>query len=261
METGIRIKNLCKAYPSGTRALKGIDLEIHKGRFFTLLGPNGAGKSTLIRILTTLVKKDTGEFQIGGLNPEEHQARVLRLIGVASQENELDPDETALNQLVFQGVLFGMKKRDALKRADELVDAFDLAEEKNKRASALSGGNRKRLHCSLALVHRPSILFLDEPTVGMDPAARANFWKVVTGLNRAEGMTVFLTTQYLEEADRHASGMALIVDGEIRYAGGIAEFKQMVDSRGGSTLEDSYLQYLDRFHKKDTLPPAERSVA
>ncbi|NLU39669.1 MAG: ABC transporter ATP-binding protein [Bacteroidales bacterium] len=244
MTVEIEIRNLFKKYPNGTEALKGVSLDIGRGQFFTLLGPNGAGKSTLVKVMTTLISKDSGSFSISGMNPESNPAKIQHFIGVASQENEIDPTEKVENLLVFQGRLFGLSKAEATKRANELIELFQLSSERNKKASALSGGNKRRLHCALALVHRPQILFLDEPTVGMDPLARANFWDIITMLNRSQGVTVFLTTQYLDEADKHASEMALIVGGEIHFAGSIASFKKMVNPDGDLSLDDSYLKYI-----------------
>lgn len=244
MTAEIQIHELFKKYPNGTEALKGVSLEIREGQFFTLLGPNGAGKSTLVKILTTLINKDSGDFSIMGINPEVNQSKIQKIIGVASQDNEIDPTEKVENLLVFQGQLFGVNKPEATKRANELVQLFELEKERNKKAGALSGGNKRRLHCALALVHRPRILFLDEPTVGMDPVARANFWEVITQLNRREAVTVFLTTQYLDEADKHANEMALIVEGVIQYSGTIIDFKKMVNPRGELSLDESYLQYI-----------------
>ncbi len=193
METEISIHNLSKSYPNGTKALKDIHLEIKKGEFFTLLGPNGAGKSTLIKIVTTLLHKDSGEFLIGGVNPELESATIQNYIGVASQDTELDPSEKVENALVFQGRLFGLSRAEAFSRAEGLISLFQLFTEKNKKVSALSGGNKRKLHCALALVHHPKVLFLDEPTVGMDPLARANFWDVIKQLNDTQnfGMAHF----------------------------------------------------------------------
>ena len=240
----IQVHELFKKYPNGTEALKGVSLEIQKGQFFTLLGPNGAGKSTLVKILTTLINKDSGNFNISGINPEMNQSKIQKIIGVASQDNEIDPTEKVEKLLIFQGRLFGMNKPEATKRANELIQLFELKNERSKKASALSGGNKRRLHCALALVHRPRILFLDEPTVGMDPVARANFWEVITQLNSKETVTVFLTTQYLDEADKHATEMALIIDGLIQYSGTIIDFKKMVNPNGELSLDDSYLHYI-----------------
>jgi len=251
MTAEIQIHELFKKYPGGTEALKGVSLGIDKGQFFTLLGPNGAGKSTLVKIITTLILKDSGSFSIAGLDPEQNRAGIQKTIGVASQDNELDPSEKAENLLVFQGRLFGLTKQEAIERANELIELFRLEKERDKKAGTLSGGNKRKLHCALALVHHPQILFLDEPTVGMDPEARANYWKIISGINKTEGVTVFLTTQYLDEADRHASEMALIVAGRIHYSGSIAGFKKMVGSDAGISLEDSYLQYIKTFNNTD----------
>lgn len=252
MTAEITIRELFKKYPNGTEALKGINLEIEKGQFLTLLGPNGAGKSTLVKIMTTLISKDSGSFCIAGINPELNQSKIQKIIGVASQDNEIDPTEKVENLIVFQGRLFGLTKHEASQRANELIQLFDLGKERDKKANALSGGNKRRLHCALALVHRPQILFLDEPTVGMDPEARANFWEVITRLNREEGVTVFLTTQYLDEADKHAIAMALIVDGQIQYSGTILDFKRMVNPNGGLSLDDSYLQFVRTLSGQET---------
>lgn len=253
MAAEIQIQQLFKKYPKGAQALKGVSLEIQKGQFFTLLGPNGAGKSTLVKIMTTLINKDSGNFLISGINPEQNPSAIQKLIGVASQDNEIDPSETVENLLVFQGRLFGLNKQEASRRAEELIELFQLSAERGKKVSALSGGNKRRLHCALALVHRPQILFLDEPTVGMDPVARANFWDVITALNSMKGVTIFLTTQYLDEADKHATDMALIVDGEISYSGSISGFKKMVNPDGEFSLDESYLHYVTILSNQESL--------
>lgn len=244
MEAEIQIKQLTKHYPNGTQALNGIDLEIKKGSFFTLLGPNGAGKSTLIKILTTLIRKDSGTFLINGINPESELGVIQKTIGVASQENEIDPSETVENLLTFQGRLFGLTKSSAQSRAEELIIQFQLEPVREKKADTLSGGNKRRLHCALAIVHHPQILFLDEPTVGMDPLARANFWEVINELNQKDNTTIFLTTQYLDEAEKNANELALIIDGKIQYSGTVSGFKQFVNPTNELNLEDSYLQFV-----------------
>ncbi len=248
MEAKIQIKNLYKTYSNGTQALKGVDLEIKNGEFFALLGPNGAGKSTLVKIITTIVHKDSGELSIWGSNPETNFFQIQKIIGVALQENEIDPGETVENLMVFQGRLFGIPREEAAKRANLLIEAFQLTGLRRKKAGVLSGGNKRRLHCALALVHNPRILFLDEPTAGMDPEARSEFWKIIGDMNK-NGVTIFLTTQYLEEAEKHASTMALISGGRIHYSGTISNFKSMVNKDNKCSLEESYLQYLDIISK------------
>jgi ABC-2 type transport system ATP-binding protein len=253
MTAEILIQNLFKKYPDGTEALKGVSLEIQKGQFFTLLGPNGAGKSTLIKIMTTLINKDSGEFYIGGLNPEIDFSKIRKIIGVASQDNEIDLSEKVENLLIFQCRLFGMSKKEATERADELIEMFQISTEKGKKADKLSGGNKRRLHCALALVHSPKILFLDEPTVGMDPLARATFWEIIAKMNKSEDTTIFLTTQYLEEADKHATEMALITEGSIRYSGTISGFKNLVNPHDDISLDDSYLQFVKMISNQKTI--------
>ncbi len=245
----IKIVKLRKSYSSENEALKGVDLVINKGHLFALLGPNGAGKSTLVKILTTLEHKDSGEFEIHGINPETNFSAIQRLIGVASQENEIDPAEKVSNLLEFQAQLFGCSKKHAKIRSEELLELFQLTLESNKKAGNLSGGNKRRLHCALALVHHPKILFLDEPTVGMDPLARENFWKVITNLNKKEEVTVLLTTQYLEEADKFATDMAFLIEGQIQYYGSVPAFKQMVHPDSNRSLEESYLTFIKSFTK------------
>ncbi len=247
MEAEIVVSNLVKSYSNGTEALKGTDLRVKKGEFFTLLGPNGAGKSTLIKVLTTLLDEDSGRFTINGINPEQEKAKIQTCIGVASQENEIDPNENVENLLIFQGRLFGLSSSEAKSRAEELIGSFQLAEYRTKKSETLSGGNKRRLHCALALVHRPQVLFLDEPTVGMDPLARANFWEVINRLNKNEGTTIFLTTQYLDEADKNANAMAFILNGKIEYSGTISEFKNKVSKSETMSLDDSYLEFIKSF--------------
>ncbi len=244
MNAEIQIENVTKKYASGVEALKGVSLTVQKGQLYALLGPNGAGKSTLVRIMTTLTRKDSGTFVIGNMDPEKDFASIQRYIGVASQDNELDPKETPFSILQFQGQLFGITRNEARLRAEELVDLFQLFAERDKKIETLSGGNKRRLHCAMALVHRPNVLFLDEPTVGMDPLARETFWQVITNLNSNEGVTILLTTQYLEEADKYASEMALIIEGHIHFWGSVARFKNQVHPEEQLSLEDSYLKYV-----------------
>jgi ABC-2 type transport system ATP-binding protein len=253
MTAEIQVHEVFKKYSNGTEALKGVSLSINKGNFFTLLGPNGAGKSTLVKILTTLLREDSGKYMIAGLKPVKNRLSIQQLIGVALQDNEIDPSETVENLLFFQGRLFGLSKKATSERVGNLLELFHLGNERKKKASTLSGGNKRRLHCALALVHEPRVLFLDEPTVGMDPEARANFWNTITGINREKGVTVFLTTQYLDEADKHATDMALLVAGEVHYTGTINEFKKMVNPNGGMSLEESYLQYVKSLSNHEIL--------
>lgn len=244
MDAEILIRNLKKKYATGTEALKGIDLEIKKGQFFALLGPNGAGKSTLVKIITCLFSQDSGTFEIGGKSPQKQWKEIQHYIGIASQDNEIDPAEKVFAHLIFQCRLFGMSPKEATFRAEELLTGFALNTEKDKNAGSLSGGNKRRLHCALAMAHRPKVLFMDEPTVGMDPLARATFWNVINDLNKLEKTTIFLTTQYLEEADKYSDEMALIIDGTIHFSGSVSSFKNKVHPNENVSLEDSYISYV-----------------
>ena len=184
------------------------------------------------------------------MDPERRPRALQQTIGVVPQGNDLDPLVTPTKMLSFQCRLFGMTRRRALLRSEELIDAFSLYSVKDKRALELSGGTKRRLHCALALVHRPQILFLDEPTTGMDPEARSRYWELLREVHEREGTTIFLTTQYLEEADRHTDRMALLVDGGIVFAGSVRDFKSQVSPDGEASLEDSYLRWLRR-HRAD----------
>lgn len=251
MSIEVKVSNLVKAYPKGQKVLKGIDLKVKKGDFFALIGPNGAGKTTLVRILTNLISKDSGEFIIGNKNKQNNFIGIHRYIGVVSQENQLDPTETVENHLKFQGRLFDLSKEASEKRTMELIRTFKLEKEKNKKANELSGGNKRRLHCALALVHEPKILFLDEPTVGMDPLVRENFWRIITELNEENDITIFLTTQYLDEVDKYANEMALLIGGEIHYSGTVKSFKENLKDSTNVSVEEKYLDYIKGLNLKE----------
>jgi ABC-2 type transport system ATP-binding protein len=221
--------------------LAGVDLDVPEGSRFALLGANGAGKSTLVRILCTLSRADSGAATIDG-KPLGVGSRAR--IGVALQDTQLDPDETVRAQLRFQARLYGMAERPAAERATELIGRFGLEPAADRKAKDLSGGNKRRLHVALALVHRPRVLFLDEPTVGMDPESRAAFWAEMRRLNAEEGVTVFFTTQYLEEAERHGDELAVLDEGVVAYRGTVGGFAEAHAGPGGD-LETGYLNFLE----------------
>lgn len=222
----VHVRGITKRYPGGTLALTDVDLTIRGGDRFVLLGPNGAGKSTLVRILCSLSQANRGEYTVCGIDPRRETQKLMRAIGVVTQDNDLDPQASPAELLCFQGRLFGMDRVESTARARELIDTLDLGDHADKRVDALSGGNKRKLHCALALVHRPRLLFLDEPTVGMDPEVRSRFWESIREVNREEGTTLFLTTQYLEEAERHADQLALLRNGRIAYRGTVESFLQ-----------------------------------
>lgn len=241
----IEVRSLTRTYRKGPRALRGVDLDVARGARFALLGPNGAGKSTLTRILCTLSRPDSGTVRIDGHELSGNTARVRASIGVALQEAQIDPQTTARDQLVFQGRLYGMDGRAARARAGELLGRFRLEENAERKAKDLSGGNKRRLHVALALVHGPKLLFLDEPTVGMDPEMRALFWAEMRALNREDGTTIFFTTQYLEEAERNAESLAVIESGAVAYRGDPDDFTRRYAGTDGGDLEAGYLGFLE----------------
>ena len=215
MSDVISVDDLVLVYADGTKAVDGISFQVNEGEFFGFLGPNGAGKSTTIKVLTTLLKKTSGKVSVEGLNIEKDADKVRKLIGVQSQETVLDPDLTAKENMMLQGHLHQMGGEELRKRVDELLGLVGLADVTDKRAGHFSGGMKKRLDLASALVHKPKLLFLDEPTTGLDPQSRATIWEYLSKLNRDDGITIFLTTQYMEEADKLCKRLFIIDQGKI----------------------------------------------
>ncbi|HEY0719575.1 MAG TPA: ATP-binding cassette domain-containing protein [Streptosporangiaceae bacterium] len=218
------------------RALDGLSITVARGTIFGLLGPNGAGKSTTIKILTTLARPDTGTAEVEGTDVRKHPGQVRRMIGVVAQRSGSDPMATGRENLILQGRLFGMGGAGAKARADELLARFDLAEAGNRLVKTYSGGMQRRLDVALGLVHRPEILFLDEPTTGLDPEARTAMWQEISRLASGDGMTVLLTTHYMEEADRLADRLAIVDHGRVVAEGSPDELKG--DLRGDAVHLD-----------------------
>ncbi len=226
----IIVENLTKRYNGEILAVDDVSFKVESGSVFGFLGPNGAGKSTTIKILTTLALPTSGAAFVGGYDVIEEAAQVRRIAGVALQEIGLDPLMKPMEMLTLQGQLFGMNRSQAQARGGELLELVRLTEAADRRVSTFSGGMRRRLDLALALVHEPEILFLDEPTTGLDPASRRDVWEEVRRLNRSLGMTIFLTTQYLEEADELADVVAIINEGAIAKQGSPARLKVDVGS-------------------------------
>jgi len=216
-----------KVYPDGTRAVDDVSFQVAEGELFGFLGPNGAGKTTTIRILVTLLPKTSGEARVAGVEVDADPESVRRAIGYAAQFIGVDDDLTGLENLVLQGQLHGMTAADARRRADELLEIFALVPAADKRARAYSGGMRRRLDLAQSLVHQPPLLFLDEPTTGLDPQTRNALWQHLEELNK-KGTTIFLTTQYLEEADRLCERLAIIDNGKIVVTGSPKELKEEI---------------------------------
>ncbi|MDP4552240.1 ATP-binding cassette domain-containing protein [Alkalihalobacillus macyae] len=226
MDGSILVHDLVKTYKGDVKAVQGVSFEVGEGEFFAFLGPNGAGKSTTVQILTTLVKPTSGTIQIGGVNVSEQPENVRWNIGVALQETGIDPVLRGRELIEMQARLFGFTKKEAKERAAELLTLVDLNDAADRPCGKYSGGMRRRLDLALTLVHKPKILFLDEPTTGLDPSNRKAIWKEIKRLNKEEGTTIFLTTQYLEEADQLADRISIINEGKIVASGSAEELKR-----------------------------------
>lgn len=225
MSREIIAEHLVKTYEDNFRAVSDVSFKVESGEIFGFLGPNGAGKSTTISMLTTLALPTSGHASVGGYDIITQAADVRRAAGVALQDIGLDPLMKSMELLTIQGQLFGKSRKEAQRRAEELLELVRLSEFKARRVGKYSGGMRRRLDLALALVHQPAILFLDEPTTGLDPASRRDVWTEVRRLNKEQGMTIFLTTQYLEEADELADRIAIIDEGKIAVEGQPASLK------------------------------------
>ncbi|MDH5378792.1 MAG: ATP-binding cassette domain-containing protein, partial [Gammaproteobacteria bacterium] len=212
----ISIKGLCKTFSSGTKAVDNLDLEVEKGEILGLLGPNGAGKSTTIRILTTLAGFEEGEVTVAGYNVDTDPNLVRQAIGYVAQETGVDNFLTGRENLVLQGHLYRMTKKDINNRIDELSKYFDLKGQLDDTVMGYSGGMRRKLDIATALIHRPKVLFLDEPTLGLDTQSRQSLWRYIKELNENLGLTILLTTHYLDEADKLSHRVAIINDGQIK---------------------------------------------
>jgi ABC-2 type transport system ATP-binding protein len=221
----IEARDLVKTYPKGVRALDGLSFTVQEGTIFGLLGPNGAGKSTTVKILTTLAQADSGSASVAGLDVRAQAAAVRRAIGVVAQRSGADPTATGRENLLLSGRIQGLRGRELGRRADELLDRFDLADAAGRMVRTYSGGMQRRLDVAMGLIHRPEVLFLDEPTAGLDPESRSAMWDEIARLSAGEGLTILLTTHYLEEADRLASQLAIVERGRVVAAGSPDELK------------------------------------
>ena len=221
------LRRTFKSRKTEVEAVRGVDLSVGTGEIFGFLGPNGAGKTTTLRMLATLLSPTSGEATIAGADLGREPQTVRERIGYVPQGGSTDPAETGRGELVIQGRLYGMNKADAQKRAAEVLATLDLEEAADRSIGTYSGGMKRRLDVGLGIVHTPAVLFLDEPTTGLDPQARARMWDEIRRL-REQGTTVFLTTHYLEEADALADRLAIIDHGEIVAKGTADELKRQV---------------------------------
>ena len=238
MINAIKVKNLRKTYGEVV-AVDGISFAVKKGEIFAFLGPNGAGKSTTIKILTTILRPSSGIVRLNGFDPLKEQDKARKSFGIVFQEPSLDDELTAYENLDFHGVLYGVEKDLRKRRIRELLELVGLWERKYKLVKTFSGGMKRRLEIARGLLHHPQIFFLDEPTLGLDPQTRYQLWSHVQKLNREEGVTVFFTTHYMEEAEKIADTIAIIDKGKIVSQGSLAELKKQTHAKN---LEEAYLR-------------------
>ncbi|MCW4017321.1 MAG: ATP-binding cassette domain-containing protein [Candidatus Bathyarchaeota archaeon] len=223
----IDVNDLVLIYSDGTKAVDHISFKVQEGEFFGFLGPNGAGKSTTIKILTTLLRKTSGTVTIAGYDLETEAPAIRKEIGVQSQDTTVDGDLTGKENLMLQGHFQQMPTEELKQRVDELLELVELKNVADRRARNYSGGMKKRLDLATALIHRPKLLFLDEPTTGLDPQSRSAIWSYLETLNKA-GTTIFLTTQYMDEADKLCKRLSIIDFGKIVASGAPAELKRQI---------------------------------
>jgi ABC-2 type transport system ATP-binding protein len=218
MSSAIRAQGLRRKF-GDFEAVAGIDLDVPYGEIYGFLGPNGAGKSTTVKMLCTLLGITSGSATVAGFDVDTQPDAIRLRIGVALQDSSIDGKQTGREMLHLQGRLYGLTKRDITQRMDDVIGLVDIGDAIDNRVESYSGGMKRRLDLAMALIHRPQVLFLDEPTTGLDPASRSSVWAEVQRLNREFGMTIFLTTQYLEEADELADRVGIIANGLIQAEG------------------------------------------
>ena len=250
----IHVQNLTKMF--GTfAAVRDISFEIQQGEMVAFLGPNGAGKTTTIKMLTTLLKPTSGLIELNGLNPERHPNEVRKLFGIVFQDPSVDDELTAQENMEMHGALYQVPRRLRAERTEMLLRLFELWDRRKEPVKRYSGGMRRRLEIARGLLHTPRILFLDEPTLGLDPQTRNQLWNQVRKLNEEERVTVFLTTHYMEEAERVAQRVAIIDHGRIIAQGSPQELKQQT---GGESLEQAFLKLTGSTIREEEASPADR---
>ena len=233
----IRVQHVAKTFDT-VAAVNDVSFEVFPGQIFAFLGPNGAGKTTTIRMLTTLLHPTSGSLELDGLDPTTHQNEVRRRFGVVFQDPSLDSDLTAWENMNIHGVLYQVQRPVRRKRSEALLRLFELWDRRDDLVKTFSGGMKRRLEIARGLLHTPKVLFLDEPTLGLDPQSRNQMWSLVKDLNVAERVTVFLTTHYMDEAERVADRIAVIDHGKLVATGSSAELKQQTNT---DSLEAAFL--------------------
>ena len=228
MPAAIEAVELRKRYPPAVQALDGVSLSVEPGTIFGVLGPNGAGKSTLTRVLCTLTQPDSGAATVAGIDVIAHPSQVRRAVGVVGQKHGSDPNATGRENLVLQGEFYGITGRDLKTRVAAALKRFELADAANRQVRTYSGGMARRLDIAMGLLNRPKVLFLDEPTTGLDPEARAQMWTYIASLAADEQMTIWITTHYMDEADNLSGQLAIVDRGRIVAQGTPDELKREV---------------------------------
>ncbi len=226
----ISVQGLEKTYPDGTRALRGVTFEVQAGEIFGLLGPNGAGKTTAMRILGTIGHSSAGKASVLGMDVKNHPMQIRRRIGFAMQEVGMDDLATAREMLVLHARLYGIARQKAVRRADELLSMFDLNEHADRRVTRFSGGMQRRLDLAVSLIHEPEVLFLDEPSTGLDPKSRSDLWAILRNLRDEHGLTILMSTHYMEEADVLCDRLAVMSQGAIAATNTPERLKRSVGS-------------------------------
>ncbi len=250
----IKVENLTKKF-KGLTAVDNISFSVDRGEIFAFLGPNGAGKTTTIRMLTTLLKPTSGKILINNSNPASEQNEVRRSFGIVFQDQSLDDELTAWENMEFHGVLYGVPKNIRRERMEELLKFVELWDRKDDFVKDFSGGMKRRLEVARGLVHHPKILFLDEPTLGLDPQTRNHIWGYIKDLNEKEKTTVFFTTHYMEEAERVAPKIAIIDHGKILVQGTSGELKKQTKT---DSLEEAFLAFTGKTIREQQITPIER---
>jgi ABC-2 type transport system ATP-binding protein len=248
----IRVQNLKKTFGSFT-AVNDVSFEVAPGEIFAFLGPNGAGKTTTIKMLTTLLKPTSGSIQLDGLDPQKQENEVRRRFGIVFQDPSLDGDLTAWENMQIHAVLYHVPSKIGKQRSEELLKLFELWDRRNDQVKKFSGGMKRRLEIARGFLHTPRILFLDEPTLGLDPQSRNQLWSHVKRVNEAENVTVMLTTHYMDEADRVAHRIGIIDHGKLVAQGTPREIKEQT---GAENLEDAFLKLTGNTIRDEDADPA-----